>query len=338
MRQVHPDLGVVADRFGRLLAALARLVEFVLVGAPELARGLLGGPLQRALDDLRDSAVNGGLLGGALAAGQFDLGLLQFALVAAHVGLGRAQGAFGRFLLDRQGFLVVGPAAPVDGHRAGAQFGDAIHPLQEFEVVADHDQRAGAPGLHGVVEPAAGEEVEVVGGLVEQKDVGAREEDRGQAQQDGLTTRELAHVAVQFDPVQAERAQGSQGAFLDVPVVTDRLEVMLGGVSGFDGVQGGAFVGDAHRLVDPHTGVQGDVLGQVGQAAADGHRPPGRMQLPGQQPEQGGLASAVGADQTGAAPAQGQGQAFEDDRAVLPLEGQVGAGDGGRGTRGGAGF
>ncbi len=292
----------------------------------EPAGRLLGRTLEVARDDLGDAALSVQLLALPSATGQLDLGLLHLLLLFAQVGLGRAQGPFGRLPLDVQSLLVGGPAASVPGDLALAEFGCAVDPLQQVQIVADHDQGARAPGVHGVVQTSSGEQVEIVGGFVEQQHVGAFHEQRGQAQQHGFPAGEPSHGAVQPDAVQPQGAQGGHGAFLDVPVVADDLEVGLARVPGLDRVERGALVGDPQGPVHRQVGVQRDVLWQVGQVAVDGHRPVGRGEHPGHQAHQGRLARTVDADQTGASPSHGHGQAVEDGGAVGPAEGQVGAG------------
>lgn len=332
--QAHLDLGVPANGFGGLLPALAGLVEPVLVQAAQPVPGLLGRALAFPGDDARGLPLAVQLLVVALAAGHLDPGLLQFALLAAYVGVGGAQHPPGGLLLGREGLLVGGPAAPVPADRARPQFGDAVDPLKQVPVVADDDQDPGAPGVDGVVEPAAGEQVQVVGRLVEEEDVRAFQEQRGQAQQDGLPAGQLPDGAVQFDGAEPEGAEGGQGALLDVPVVADRLEVLLPYVSGLDGTQGGPALVDAEGRVDAQGGVQGDVLGQVGKVSADRDGPLGGAQQSGEQAQQGRLAGAVGSGQTGAAPGDGEGETVEEVRAVGPPEGEVGGCHGGAGRGG----
>ncbi len=93
MGQAHLDLGVPADGFGGFLPALAGLVEPVLVQAAQPVPGLLGRPLAFPGDDARGLPLTVQLLVVALAAGDLDPGLLQFALLAAYVGVGGAQPA-----------------------------------------------------------------------------------------------------------------------------------------------------------------------------------------------------------------------------------------------------
>ncbi len=150
----------------------------------------------------------------------------------------------------------------------------------------DHDPR---PGGDGRVQPPAGVQVEVVGRFVEEQDVRSAQQQRGKAQQHRLAARDLADRAVQPDVTEAEFAECRQGALLDVPVVADRLEVLLGHVAGLDGVQGGAPRGDAERLVDLQTGVQGDVLREVADLTRDADGAVGRGEFTGDQLQQGGF-------------------------------------------------
>ena len=128
LRTVRPAGTAVCGRLTRisassrialrgLLAPLARLVQPVLLEAAELVRRLLRGPLAFAGDDSRGAPLGVHLLAVPLAAGQLDLGLLQFALLPAHVRLGGPQHPPGRLLLGRHGLLVRGPAASVPASR-----------------------------------------------------------------------------------------------------------------------------------------------------------------------------------------------------------------------------
>ena len=93
--------------------------------------------------------------------------------------------AVGALVLDdlADGFL--GLAVEVDDP------GDGL--VEQVEVVADHEQGA-AVGPEEPQQPVAGVGVEVVGGLVEQEQVAAGEEDPGQLEPAPLTTREGARA------------------------------------------------------------------------------------------------------------------------------------------------
>ncbi|MDH6620675.1 hypothetical protein M2163_007783 [Streptomyces sp. SAI-135] len=86
---------------------------------------------------------------------------------------------------------------------------------------------------------------------------------------------------------QAEFAECGQGPLLDVPVVADGLEVLLGHVARLDGVQGGAPRGDTERLVDPQAGVERDVLREVADLARDAHGAAGRGEFASDELQQG---------------------------------------------------
>jgi hypothetical protein len=243
-------------------------------------------------------------------------------LLALHVGGGGADQPPGRLLLDRHRLLIRGQVAAVPAQGAVAEVGDLVDQLQQGAVVADdhHDPR---PGRDRVVEAAAGVQVQVVGRLVQQQHVGAAQEPGGQAEQDRLAARHLAHAPVQVEMGQPEPVQGGPGALLDVPVVPDGGEAVGGRLAPLDRLQRPAGPGDAEHLVDRQAGVQGQVLGQVAEAARDPHRPARGGELAGQQPQQGRLARPVGPDQAGAAGTDDEAEPFEDDLAVGPGELQV---------------
>ena len=52
------------------------------------------------------------------------------------------------------------------------QLGDAVHPVEQHPVVTDHEERSGE-SVESPVQTATGVDVEVVGRLVEQQDVGS---------------------------------------------------------------------------------------------------------------------------------------------------------------------
>lgn len=86
---------------------------------------------------------------------------------------------------------------------------------------------------------------------------------------------------------EAEFAEGRAGPLLDVPVVADDVEVLLGHVTRLDRVQGGADRADAECLVDPQRGVEGDVLWQMTDLARDPDGAVRRGEFSGDQLQQG---------------------------------------------------
>src|SRR5690606_18657347 len=79
--------------------------------------------------------------------------------------------------------------------------------VEQLQVVADHDETA-AVGAQEAEEPLAGVVVEVVGGLVEQEEVAAGEEDAGQLHPAALTPGE--HADRPLDAVGTQTEAGEQ--------------------------------------------------------------------------------------------------------------------------------
>ena len=75
--------------------------------------------------------------------------------------------------------------------------------IEEFAVVADHDQRAGV-ALEPGFEPDQGVEVEVVGRFVEQQDVGRAHQGARQLQAHAPAAGEAVDRVVQFGDLEAE--------------------------------------------------------------------------------------------------------------------------------------
>ena len=111
-------------------------------------------------------------------------------------------------------------AAPVEVEHAG----DGL--VEQVEVVADHEQ--GAPVVPQEVEqPVLGVGVEVVGGLVEQEQVAAGEEDADQLDPAALAAGQRAERQVEAVVGQAET--GGQAADLGLgPVAAVHAELLLG--------------------------------------------------------------------------------------------------------------
>ncbi len=108
----------------------------------------------------------------------------------------------------------------VEVQHAGDRF------VEQFEIVADHQQRApiAAQETH---QPLLGVDVEVVGGLVEAEHVAAGEQDAGEFDAPPLTARE--HADGEFDAVLAETESRHQAACLAVrPVATGEAEHLHG--------------------------------------------------------------------------------------------------------------
>ena len=66
---------------------------------------------------------------------------------------------------------------------------------------------------------------------------------------------------------EAELVEHGPGALLDVPVVPEGGEVLLAGIAGLDGVECRPLGGDTQDLVDPQSGVEDEVLGEIADVA-----------------------------------------------------------------------
>ena len=182
--------------------------------------------------------------------------------------------------LDAAGHLGA-PAAGVDAGDDLPHVG--ADGVQEPAVVGNGDQGAGGPATRAVEagpqvagEPVHALDVEVVGGLVEDDDVGAAGEDRGQGDAAALAPGEGGDVGGQVEV----------GDEAGVDVTHGRVggPLVLGGLA----VDGGAHGGARRQVVglaqDRHAHAAG-----AGDAAAVGLAPTGQGR------QEGGLAGAVGA-------------------------------------------
>ena len=237
---------------------------------------------------------------------------------------------------------VVVPA--VGGELAGVDLDDLVHdPVHELLVVGGHEDGARiAP--EELLEPDDRLEVEVVGGLVEEQCVGRHEEDAGQGHAHLPAARERAHVAVHGLGGEPQAGQDLAGpgleavspqlveAGLDVAEPLDQLvhlvdppgigegvleRVQLGGHRG-DGT--GAVHGLGHGAPSGHLA---HVLREVthGDAAVDGDLSLVGRLLPGHEPEEGGLAGAVRADETDLLPRVDHGGCLDEEDLVAVLHG-----------------
>jgi len=232
----------------------------------------------------------------------------------------------GNLLGSPRCLLIVGEVSTEEPDLARVQFSDTLHPVQQRPVVADQQQDPG-PLLQDRVQAVPGVDVEVVGGLVEQQDVGATQQVGGQPKGDDLAAAESVQSAVEGEFTEPDPVQLGAAALLDVPVVADRGEVFLTSITGFDGVQSGDGSGDAEHLRGGQGTGQRQVLRQIAEGAGNGDGTGGGREFAGDQPKQGGLADAVGRDQAGVPGADGKGKVLEDGGAVGPGEGQAGADD-----------
>ena len=228
--QVDADLVVVTDRQLGLGERGPGLVELRLMRSAQLARRDLRVHLPKARHDSRVLVRLLGHLRVALPAVEFDLGLDEFAALPTDVAFGIAHGGPRGLLLLGDDPLVFGVVATESPQVTDAQFRDLVHAVEQFEVVADHQDGAGESG-DGGVEPLPSRTVEVVGRLVEQQHIGLGEQLRAQRQQDRLPTGEGGDGAVEVggrlgDRSEPELREDRECALLDVPVRADDVEVV----------------------------------------------------------------------------------------------------------------
>ncbi len=147
--------------------------------------------------------------------------------------------------------------------------------------MADHDQRAG-PAVEVVLDDGQGVDVEVVGGLVEEQDVGFGEQQPQQLQPAALPAGQVVEPGRQLGAREAEAlqqgARGDLGAGGDADLPADALDGVEHALAAAELGEGLAEVGDAQR-------------------ASRAYRARGRLDLAVEQAQQRRLARAVDADQ-----------------------------------------
>jgi len=99
--------------------------------------------------------------------------------------------------------LVDSPGQVADTGVRGEREDVIADPLDEVAVVADHDQRAG-PAVEEVLERGEGVDVEVVGRLVEQHNIGFRHQQAHELEAASLAAREVADQRARAVAAEAE--------------------------------------------------------------------------------------------------------------------------------------
>ncbi|MDT4830455.1 hypothetical protein FQZ97_639200 [compost metagenome] len=213
-------------------------------------------------------------------------------------------------------------AAPVERQLLLLQVSDVVHHrVEEVAVVGDQQQGARI-ALEPLFEPEDGVEVEVVGGLVEQQQLGRTHQCLGQVQAHPPSAGEVANAAVHLLRAEAEASQQLACAGVGrVAIGAVQFDVQAGDggavVARFGGGQVALYPAQVQIAVE-HV-VHGQALQVVhflahvgdapvrGQQAVAGVRP----QFATQQGEQAGFAGAIGADEADfLAGVQGQFSAF----------------------------
>ncbi len=154
--------------------------------------------------------------------------------------------------------------------------GDAV---EQVAVVGDEDERAGEVE-EIFFEDFKGGDVEVVGGLVEEEDVGGFEHELGDEDAGSFTAGKIADGLVELLAGE-EEARGPAGDMRCAALVDDGV-----GFRGESAAEGEAVVELAHLA---------EVDEAQGFGAADGAG--GRLDFSAKEAEEGGFAAAVGADE-----------------------------------------
>ena len=213
------------------------------------------------------------------------------------------------------------------------------------------DHQAGLQRQDELLEPLQPGEVQVVGRLVQQEDIKARQQHRGERGPRGLPAGQAHGVGVQQRGRQAEVGADLLGPLLEVGAaeVQPRLQrcgvrVVGAGLAGGQGLQGGLHhplgVGDpgaaGQELRQPLAGLAVRLLRQQpdgGRAGGEGDGALVGDQLAGQAGQQGGLADPVGADHPDPRPGgDGERHPGQDQRGAAD-DGQAGGDKGGRHER-----
>ncbi|MCY1354510.1 hypothetical protein D9M69_408900 [compost metagenome] len=213
-------------------------------------------------------------------------------------------------------------AAAVEGQLALLEVRHVIdHTVEEIAVVGDQQEGAGV-AFQPVLEPEDGVQVEVVGRLVEQQQLGRAHQRLGQVQAHPPAAGEVADAAVHLVAGEAETGQQlARTGVRRVAVGTVQLNVQTGDsgavVARFGRSQ--LALNLAQVLIAVEHVVHGQAFQVVHFLAHMGNAPIGRQQavasigpeLAAQQGEQAGFAGTVGADETDLlAGVQGQFSAF----------------------------
>ena len=192
--------------------------------------------------------------------------------------------------------------------------------------------------LQPLLQPENRVEVEVVGRLVEQQQVGATGERAGEVEADAPAAGKLRHRSREIGVGETEAVQHLGDARLgrvaaDFAVtgmqVADRLAVAAGlglGQFAFDAAQLDIAVEDE---IERAVGQGGGFLGDAGDAPARGQLDGARfgVQFAGEQREQAGLAGAVGADDADLPAGMQLDRGIDDERAAGAGESDLTEGD-----------
>ena len=330
-RVVVTDAGEVERDERRAQLVRRREIEAERGVVDELGDGLhLAQHLGAALRLLR-----GGSAGGV--AGDVILQLLALGLLLGTRG-GDLRLALGTLALER----VV--AAGIKRQLAALEVEDVVDDVvEEVALVAD-EQNGGGIGLQEVLQPQHRLQVEVVGGLVEQQQVGLREQQAGECHAHPPAAGEAVERTVLRFLVEAEAEQdlrrpagGGVGVDGDQALIDVAEPVgILRGLA-FDQQRGAFGVGGEHGL-ERGGEAGGRFLRDIAEPGTARHLDGSAVgfEQVGEDTDQRGLAGAVAADQPDAALGRQLGGGAVDDRAAAEAHGDAGDVEHGRPLAGAA--
>ena len=244
--------------------------------------------------------------------------------ILLHLGLGLQHPLLGQLLGEG------GVAAAIDRQLPAIEMQDVIDGLVQQVAVVRDDDRGARIALEIVVEPDRALDVEVVGRLVEQQQVGLREQHRGQRHAHPPAAGEVGagpalRGRIEAEPVQDRGGAGRRRMRADI----DEPRLDLGAPKAVGPLR------FRHQARTFDIGGEDDGMQRLGagrrllrhraDAHALGHRDRARIHRPLAEDrlEQGGLAGPVAADETDAGAIGDREARAVEDQALADAEGEV---------------
>lgn len=220
---------------------------------------------------------------------------------------------------DLAGLPVGAEIAAVASRPERREFDDCVHFLKQFAVVTD-DDRAALPVADVPDHRGAALIVEIVGGFVEEQEIGLREDQRGKCGATALTARERGKGSPGSNPEPRSRERGFDPC-RQRPVGS--FEFLDAGAPRFGLVEAFERGAAAEKIGDGLVAVVHRVLPHHGDAAGYFDMPARRLQLAGNQLEKRRLADTVAPDEAGAFGGKGECQIGDDGGGVRRRPGQI---------------
>ena len=219
---------------------------------------------------------------------------------------------FGGGEFERLAFAIVAPVAAIGSGAQRGEFDDLVHGLEQFAVVTDHDRPA-MPARQKRNDRLPALPVEIVGGFIEQDEVGLGKDQGGEHGAGALAAREGVERRVGLRR-EAHLRQGGLDPGFDRPVCLGK--VFGGGLPGFGTGDQGQLIAHAEEIGDclARPGLQR--LAQDADRAIGRHRAGLRWHFTGNQAQHRRLADAVAADKSGADCGKGEVEAGKEGAAL----------------------